>query len=143
MTWELAQAGNRASKTRHYLQWWVNKSEQDAATSALQNLYHSTYLLLSVLDGAPAGRAFDTVCDQTVSFVGGSGPCNFRELGDGLQGISCMSCIFVWMAYPDQASSLQGSLGVSGDSLAVYDLGTGSGWQQSKQNWAPPAVVGK
>ena len=30
MTWELVQAGNRASKTGRYLQWWENKQEQDA-----------------------------------------------------------------------------------------------------------------
>ena len=41
MTWGQAQAGNRASKTRPYLQWWVNKSEQDVRSSALQNLHHS------------------------------------------------------------------------------------------------------
>jgi hypothetical protein len=49
----------------------------------------------------------------------------------------------VLMAYPNQASSLQGSHGVSCDILAVDDLGTGSGWQQSKQNQALLAVVGK
>ena len=49
----------------------------------------------------------------------------------------------VLMAYPDQASSLQGSHGVNRDILAANDLGTGSGWQQSKQNWALLAVVGK
>ena len=49
----------------------------------------------------------------------------------------------VLMAYPDQASSLQGSHSVSCDILAVDDLGTGSGWQQSKQNQALLAVVGK
>ena len=49
----------------------------------------------------------------------------------------------VLMAYPNQASSLQGSHGVSCDILAVDDLGTGSGWQQSKQNEALFAVVGK
>ena len=38
------------------------------------------------------------------------------------------------MAYPDQAPSLQGLQGVNPDVLAVEDLGTGSGWQQSKQN---------
>jgi len=47
------------------------------------------------------------------------------------------------MAYPNQASSLQGSHSVSCDILAVDDLGTGSGWQQSKQNQALLAVVGK
>ena len=48
----------------------------------------------------------------------------------------------VWMAYPDQASSLQGFHGVNRDLLAANDLGIGSGWQQSKQNWALLAVVG-
>ena len=43
---------------------------------------------------------------------------------------------------PNQASSLQGSLNVSRDILAANDLGIGSGWQQSKQNWALLAVVG-
>ena len=49
----------------------------------------------------------------------------------------------VLMAYPNQASSLQGSHSVGCDILAVDDLGTGSGWQQSKQNQALLAVVGK
>ena len=49
----------------------------------------------------------------------------------------------VLMAYPDQVSSLQGSCGVSCNILAVNDLGIGSGWQQSRQNWALLAVVGK
>ena len=46
------------------------------------------------------------------------------------------------MALPDQGGSLQGSRGVSCDILAVDDPGTGSGWQQSMQNWALPSVVG-
>ena len=45
MTWVLAQAGNRASKTRPYLQWWVNESEQDVRSSALQNLHYSASLI--------------------------------------------------------------------------------------------------
>ncbi len=49
----------------------------------------------------------------------------------------------VLMAYPDQASSLQGSHSVGCDILAANDLGTGSGWQQSKQSQALLAVVGK
>ena len=40
----------------------------------------------------------------------------------------------VLMAYPGQASSLQGSHGADCDILAANDLGNGSGWQQSKQN---------
>ena len=45
-------------------------------------------------------------------------------------------------ARPNQACSLQGSRDVSCDILAANDLGIGSGWQQSKQNWALLAVVG-
>ena len=48
----------------------------------------------------------------------------------------------MWMILPNQAGSLQGSPSVSWDILAAKDLGTGSGWQQSKQNWTLPAVVG-
>ena len=48
----------------------------------------------------------------------------------------------VQKACPNQACSLQGSRDVSCDSLAANDLGTGSGWQQSRQNWALLAVVG-
>ena len=46
------------------------------------------------------------------------------------------------MVLPNQASSLQGSRCVSNDILSANDPGTGSGWQQSKQNWVLPAVVG-
>ena len=46
------------------------------------------------------------------------------------------------MIHPDQASSLQGHCSVSSSILAVNDPGTGTGWQQSKQNWALLAVVG-
>ena len=49
----------------------------------------------------------------------------------------------MWTAHPYLAGSLQGSHGVSCGTLAVNDLGSGSGWQQSKQNWALPAVVGQ
>jgi len=41
MNWGTAQAGNRASKTSRYLQWWENNPEQDAVSSALQNLHNS------------------------------------------------------------------------------------------------------
>ena len=46
------------------------------------------------------------------------------------------------MAHPIQAGSLQGLQSVSCDDLAVKDLGTGTGWQQSKQNWVLLAVMG-
>ena len=41
MTWGLAQAGNRASKTGRYLQWWDSEPEQNVMTSELQNLHNS------------------------------------------------------------------------------------------------------
>ena len=49
----------------------------------------------------------------------------------------------MWMAYPNQADSLQGFCSVNCTILAANDPGIGSGWQQSKQNWALAAVVGQ
>ena len=49
----------------------------------------------------------------------------------------------MWMVFPNQAAGLQGLLCVDRGALAVKDLGIGSGWQQSRQNWVPAAVVGK
>ena len=46
------------------------------------------------------------------------------------------------MAHPNQADRPQGSHHVSDGILVANDLDIGSGWQQSKQNWARPAVVG-
>ena len=60
------------------------------------------------------------------------------ECQGALQVLQVMS-----MVCPNQADSLQGSRGVNGDILAANDLGIGSGWQQSKQNRALPAVVGQ
>ena len=57
MTWGQAQAGNRTSKSSPYLQWWVNSSEQDAATSALQNLHHYTRIIVL---GPLGGRRGET-----------------------------------------------------------------------------------
>ena len=60
--------------------------------------------------------------------------------------LECIGALHVlhamWMILPNQAGSLQGSCNVSCNFLAANDLGTGSGWQQSKQNWTLPAVVG-
>ena len=49
----------------------------------------------------------------------------------------------MWMVFPNQAAGLQGLLCVDRGALAVKDLGIGSGWQQSRQNWMPAAVVGQ
>ena len=46
------------------------------------------------------------------------------------------------MTHPNQADRPQGSHHVSDGILVANDPGIGSGWQQSKQNWARPAVVG-
>ena len=48
----------------------------------------------------------------------------------------------MWMACPDQDSTLQGQRGASCDDLADDDTGTGPGWQQNKQNCAVQSVVG-
>ena len=74
--------------------------------------------------------------------LGALSPLSLRNLVVNCEGTVHVLQI-VLMAYPDQASSLQGSRGVSCDILAANDLGTGSGWQQSKQNQALLAVVGK
>ena len=47
------------------------------------------------------------------------------------------------MVCPGQAVSLQGYLDVNLDTLAGNDLGTVSGWQQSKENQTLTAVVGE
>ena len=54
--------------------------------------------------------------------------------------MSCTSCRWFIL---NQTGSLQGTLGVSRGFLAANVPGIGSGWQQSKQNWALPAAVGK
>ena len=41
----------------------------------------------------------------------------------------------------NQAVGLQGDSGVDWGTLVAKNLGIGSGWQQSRQNWIPTAVV--
>ena len=48
----------------------------------------------------------------------------------------------MWMALPHQSGRRQGVRSASCNLLAIEDLGIGSGWQQSKQYWALPAVIG-
>ena len=55
MTWEQAQAGNRASQTVRYLQWWENRSEWDAVTSAMDKWHNSTLIII-------IGHCFRTPC---------------------------------------------------------------------------------
>ena len=49
----------------------------------------------------------------------------------------------VLKVHPDQAIGLQDADGVNHSHLAANNLGSGSGWQQSKQNWIPLAVMGE
>ena len=45
MTREPAQAGNRASRTEHYLQWWENSPEWNTETSAVDKLHDSSLFM--------------------------------------------------------------------------------------------------
>ena len=79
---------------------------------------------------------------RALTFTGRPWP----PVAPGIMVLKCEGAVHVLQlvqkACPNQACSLQGSCGVSCSSLAVNDLGTGSGWQQSKQNWTLLAVVG-
>ena len=55
----------------------------------------------------------------------------------------CHALHAMWKACPNQDGTLQGQCGVSHSGLADNDAGTGSGWQQNKQNCAVPSVVGQ
>ena len=52
-------------------------------------------------------------------------------------------CTACGWGVPIKQDCLQGHLIVGLDALAVNDPGIGSGWQQSKQNWAHLVVVGE
>ena len=75
MNWGTAQAGNRASKTSRYLQWWENNPEQDAVSSALQNLHNSvcyyivasSYVKILKTGDGKAGGNLDSNAHQEVS----------------------------------------------------------------------------
>ena len=49
----------------------------------------------------------------------------------------------MWMVSPNQAAGLQGFPFIRRGALGVKNLGIGSGWQQSRKNWVPAAVVGQ
>ena len=54
MTRETAQAGNRASRTEHYLQWWENSPEWNAETSAVDKRHNSSFSFGSCREPAAA-----------------------------------------------------------------------------------------
>ena len=82
----------------------------------------------------PTGSYYFVHWENSSSVTSGAGVLECQETQYVLQTML--------MIHPDQASSLQGLCGVSSSILAVNDPGTGTGWQQSKQNWALLAVVG-
>ena len=43
MSWGTAQAGDRASQTGHYGQWWDRDAEQHTDASGRYNLHHSSF----------------------------------------------------------------------------------------------------
>ena len=49
----------------------------------------------------------------------------------------------MWKMCPMQSGSLQGLYSAKGADLAGSLPGIGSGWQQSKQDWGLPAVMGE
>ena len=67
-------------------------------------------------------------------------PVNYMGCWNAVEHFMC--CIAMWMVLPNQAGSLQGPWNVSCKFLGANDLGTGSGWRQSKHNWTLAAVVG-
>ena len=54
MSWGTAQAGDRASQTGHYGQWWDRDAEQLADTSGRHNLHHSSSFSFSFPQQYPA-----------------------------------------------------------------------------------------
>ena len=66
MTRASAQAGNRASKTEHYLQWWKNSPEWVAVTSAAQKRHNSSFIIF-LCDSAGAVQKWFRLCDTPVS----------------------------------------------------------------------------
>ena len=54
MTRAQAQAGNRASKTEHYLQWWDNSPEQSAKTPAARKRRNHSLFGIAVFGASVA-----------------------------------------------------------------------------------------
>jgi len=48
----------------------------------------------------------------------------------------------MWKALPNQACGLSGHGSASCPVLTDNDPGAARGWQQSKENWTPHAVIG-
>ena len=91
---------------------------------------------------APRAKYFTTSFCRPRSSAGGSPLSPFRWSWV-LKCVGAQHVLWIMsMAHPNQADRPQGSHHVSDGILVANDLDIGSGWQQSKQNWARPAVVG-
>ena len=66
-----------------------------------------------------------------------------RELGGGAVAAPVHASQTMWKMCPMQSGSLQGLYSAKGADLAGSLPGIGSGWQQSKQDWGLPAVMGE
>ena len=71
MTRASAQAGNRASKTEHYLQWWEHSPEWVAVTPAAQKRHNSSFIILPAGARKAAAPAADGL--QRYNLTQGSG----------------------------------------------------------------------
>ena len=71
-----------------------------------------------------------------------AGVCH-SELGGGAAVAPVDASQTMWKMCPLQSGSLQGLYSVKGVDLAGSLPGIGSGWQQSKQDWGLPAVMGE
>ena len=71
-----------------------------------------------------------------------AGSCHC-ELGGGAVVAPVHASQTMWKMCPMQSGSLQGLYLVKGVDLAGSLPGIGSGWQQSKQDWGLPAVMGE
>ena len=164
-SWQLkteaqAQAGNRASKTRCYLQWWDSRVECQTVTSGGCKL-HNQDLIYSprfnpglkllqqvIMKAVPATVMAGSLPKKSIIehtqislFPAGSFFCDSGDWSWKCSGVHHVLSS-MWILCPNQVSSLQGSHGVNRVFLAVENRGTGSGWQQSKQNSVLLAVVG-
>ena len=112
------------------MQWWDTEPEWGATTYVLQKPHYSSLLfLLLPCIALQAAFVLQHSCTKYKCWVVYLWRTGLLQCG----GVGHVLCPML-MAHPDQAPRQQGLQGVNPDVLAVEDLGTGSGWQQSKQN---------
>ena len=73
MTRASAQAGNRASKTEHYLQWWEHSPEWVAVTPAAQKRHNSSFITVPAI-ARRASAVAGLLCYNLTQGSGFDGP---------------------------------------------------------------------